>query len=170
MDQPPWAGSLLSVNNLKYCEPQDFPQGGQYKTSVASLKEISMRASNWNKCYTKYLLNNSSALGLRKSKDWEKMHKWGPSTATWAPHLWIACIFPAFCVNPAMNLFCVCWGRIEGQGRLGYHSRICYGACLPLVAALGGGCQHLHFTDQEVEAQTYILHELDKATELVNKI
>ena len=57
----------------------------------------------------------------------------------------------------------------SGQGRVqfGHCSRICAEVCLPLIAALGGRC-HPHFTDQEAEAQTDTLHELDKATEPVN--
>lgn len=39
--------------------------------------------------------------------------------------------------------------------QLVHHRQICACVCLPLTVALGGGCQHPHFTDQEPEAKTH---------------
>ena len=44
------------------------------------------------------------------------------------------------------------WEHLLPQPLLG--QRVCAGHYLPLTAALGSGCQHPHFTDQEAEAQT----------------
>ena len=56
-------------------------------------------------------------------------------------------------LQPWTHFLCLEKGD-QGRAQLGYCSGICADICLPLTAALGVGCQHPHFTDQEAEAQT----------------
>lgn len=63
--------------------------------------------------------------------------------------------FLALCAAPAIYFV---WGGGEGWVQLVLNSRIYAGACFPLTEALKSGYQHLHFTDQDNEVQTYCMN------------